>query len=157
MSDPRFVTAFSHLAPAVIRVGGITADWAYYEGFDQPHHPARIVDRDEEDTARSKRVITLTRSARSTARVRTRGYWPTSEFNLTFATFMQLHDFAAASGLSLMFDLNELHGERANLFAVHRAHIIHYIWPIADRDRMCTRVFTCSVFRSDSHLHRSAP
>ena len=133
MSDPRFVAAFSHLAPAVIRVGGITADWAYYEGFhaepatsDHSRHPSRLVGRDEADMARSKRTTddttALINSTRSTARVRTRGYWPTSEFNLTFATFMQLHDFAAASGLSLMFDLNELHGECATLF-IHIWHM----------------------------------
>jgi len=104
MGDPRFVAAFSHLAPAVIRVGGITADWALYTGFgptDQRNDVEAVAEAGRDDS-------------NSTARARqgqlVKGYWPTSEFNLTFATFMKLHDFAGATGLSLMFDLNELHG-----------------------------------------------
>ena len=38
------------------------------------------------------------------------GYWPTSEKNLSVSMFSQLTDFMAASNMSLLFMLNELHG-----------------------------------------------
>jgi len=83
------VAAASHLAPAVIRVGGITADWVKYtdDGGRQPlRHGVQ---------------------SGSTG-------WPTEERNLTMSTFMVLYDFMAAANLSLLFDLNELHGRNCH-------------------------------------------
>jgi hypothetical protein len=85
LSDPAYIAIASHLAPAIVRVGGITADWAYY-----------VIDSEGHETA--------------TKAPQLEGYWPTSEQNFTTAQFTQLLNFFNASGLRLLFDLNELHG-----------------------------------------------
>ena len=89
--DPRFVRIASHLSPAVIRVGGITADFMRYTA----------------GTNSSSRV----RGADSEPVVRVGGSsWPTSERNLSIDTLLNLTASLAAANLSLMLDLNELHG-----------------------------------------------
>lgn len=103
MADPRFVAAVSHLAPAVIRVGGITADWARYTGFEPPSRHTRTGEISATDQHH-----TVASGSQPEGGPTLRGYWPTSEFNLTFATFMKLHKFVAATNLSLMFDINEV-------------------------------------------------
>lgn len=94
MADPRFAATAKHLAPAIIRVGGITGDWVRY--------------------------VNLTGEATDTSYASTRnaelsGYWPTSEGNLSLAMFKTLYDFVAAADLKMLFMLNELHGRNCQL------------------------------------------
>ena len=106
MKDETFTRAASHLSPAVVRVGGITADWVRYTGFDTPVN-ARLNDPDasasESDTSASSESVLPHRPPLM-------GYWPTEERNLTLDDFTVLFNFMKAAKLSLMFDLNELHG-----------------------------------------------
>lgn len=94
--DQRFRLASSHLSPAVIRVGGITADWVHYSGFGP----------DNQTNAASEKPV----QGAAPGPYRRLGYWPTKEENLTANTVVALYDFLAAANLSLMLDLNELHG-----------------------------------------------
>lgn len=84
LSDPRLVALASHLKPSLIRVGGITADWVKYT--DLPgQQPGHLT-----------------------------GFWPNAPNNLPLSNFTALLDFFTQSGLSLLFDLNELYGRNCN-------------------------------------------
>lgn len=90
MNDTRYQRAASYLTGSVVRVGGITADWVYYD---------LAASTNAEHTPVQTSVVP-----------RLGGYWPTAEKNLTFSQFRTLVDFFNATGMRLLFDLNELHG-----------------------------------------------
>lgn len=94
IQDPTFAKAASHLSPAIVRVGGITADWVRYDGFS--------------NVAAAAHKTTGPASRRQKGSLG--GYWPTHERSLTLSNFTTLLNFMSAANLSLMFDLNELHG-----------------------------------------------
>lgn len=94
MADPRFAATAKHLAPAVIRVGGITGDWVRYVNLSG-----------ELDVSAPPAQYTHTLG----------GYWPTQETNLSLAMFTTLYDFMTAADLKLLFMLNELHGRDCQL------------------------------------------
>ena len=89
-SDPRLRLLASHLSPATVRIGGITADWLFY------------------DTTPG--AVSAAAASGVEADVRETGFWPTAEKNLTLAAFQAYLSFFDAAGLNFMFDLNELHG-----------------------------------------------
>lgn len=86
--DPRLRTIASHLAPGILRVGGITADWVRYPG-------------DGDSFGGSGGGSS--------------GVWPDTPMNLTAAGFASIAAFASAANLSLLFDLNELYGRNCSL------------------------------------------
>lgn len=87
LTDARFVRAASGLAPATVRIGGITGDWLRYvsssPAFPLPSPP-------------------------------TAGYWPSAPENFTYAQFDTMLGFFAATNLSLMFMLSELYGRNCS-------------------------------------------
>jgi hypothetical protein len=87
-NDPRLIAIASHLAPGVLRVGGITADWVRYPGDGDSFGGSGGGDN---------------------------GFWPAQPMNLTTAGFASLASFASAANLSLLFDLNELYGRNCSL------------------------------------------
>ena len=100
LSDSRLRRVASHLSPAVVRVGGITADWVRYtQSAGQPTPPPP-------PPAESSRAAHA--DARRPAAAAP--FWPQAERNLSMPMFEQLLDFMAASKLSLLFDLSALHG-----------------------------------------------
>ena len=109
LSDTRFRTIASHLSPATIRVGGITGDFVKYTQI-----PSSNKSDHSGNTANAASVLPHTRTkSKKAARSmpsKSLGSWPTAEKNLSMPMFSQLTDFMAASNLSLMFMLNELHG-----------------------------------------------
>jgi hypothetical protein len=92
LNDARFAAAASGLAPAVIRVGGITGDWVRYTGFEGGAAAPR---------GASEPLLPL-------------GYWPSAPNNLTLSDFSTLLDFMQASNLTLIFMLSELYGRNCN-------------------------------------------
>ena len=85
LADPRLILAASALAPATLRVGGITGDWIrYVDGSSGPPSAAPL------------------------------GYWPSAPENMTHAEFTTLSSFAHASGFHLMFMLSELYGRNCS-------------------------------------------
>ena len=99
--DPRLIRAASHLSPAVIRVGGITADFVQYTPDDHP------TGRPTEPAPPRALPMPMGRTAKRPMK----GFWPTGpEGNLSIGFLGNLTDFFAAANLSLMLDLNELHG-----------------------------------------------
>lgn len=95
LNDPAYIALGSHLSGATVRVGGITADWTTYdlestgegEGADHNLH-AQPLDKD---------------------------VWPLPERNITIANFKSLLSYFSATGMRVIFDLNELHGRQCNL------------------------------------------
>ena len=106
LSDTRFRKIASHLSPAIIRVGGITGDFVKYTEIPaNSSNIANIVNTAVTPHASNKSTNSAHEMHRNSL-----GYWPTTEKNLTMAMFSELTDFMAASNLSLLFMLNELHG-----------------------------------------------
>lgn len=98
MADPRFAKVASHLAPATVRVGGITGDWVRYTEI--PGHPdSGVGSWPAQEGSLSSRGV---------------GYWPTQEGNLSMPMFQTLTAFLSAANFSLLFMLNELHGRDCN-------------------------------------------
>jgi hypothetical protein len=98
MNDTRFATAARGLAPALLRVGGITADWVRYVGMNGA--PPRAVSAHAPLPPHTPALG---------------GYWPTAPVNLTArGDFAALLSFARAANFSLMFTLNELYGRNCN-------------------------------------------
>lgn len=91
LSDPRGVAIAAHLAPSVLRVGGITADWVRwtFDGDDASAPPAA-----------SDGPL--------------RGSWPSAPRNVSVGFVHNLTRFAASANLSLLLDLNELLGRNCN-------------------------------------------
>ena len=102
--DPRLIRAASHLSPAVIRVGGITADFVQYTPDDGPSG--------QPTEPEPPRALPMPMERTVPPRPRPmKGFWPTGpEGNLSIGLLGNLTDFFAAANLSLMLDLNELHG-----------------------------------------------
>lgn len=99
MSDPRFRAAASHLKGSVVRVGGITADWTRYVGFEKNSSVENVQPQPLAGDALVPR--------RGKGGV---GFWPSAPSNFTRASFETLLEFLGAAGVSLIFDLNELLG-----------------------------------------------
>ena len=103
-NDTRFLRAASSLAGSVVRVGGITADWTYYAGFaggeaeEAPPQPLPL-----------SRGAIVPRGAAVRAGAAP-PFWPSAPANFTRASFETLLAFFNATGLKLVFDLNELLG-----------------------------------------------
>lgn len=121
-NDTRFRLAASHLSPAVVRVGGITADWVRYTGFadaetrpppSSTSEPAAATSAGTDHKGHGLRRGLWGRHPGGHSNT-LGGYWPTEERNLTLDVFTQLYDFMAAANLSLMLDLNELHGRNCH-------------------------------------------
>ena len=93
LSDPALIKAATALAPAIVRVGGITADWVTYVGMDA-----------EDGGGASPPQQSPSRTGSRLAD------WPTRPNNLTMTDFSTLLSFFEATGLLLLFDLNELAG-----------------------------------------------
>jgi hypothetical protein len=97
LNDTRFVRAARGLSPALVRVGGITADWVRYVGMES-------LGRDGGAAPHANASASLG------------GYWPTEPKNLTVrGEFSTLLTFMASANLSLMFTLNELYGRNCNV------------------------------------------
>jgi hypothetical protein len=96
ISDPRAHAIASALAPGVVRVGGITADWLFYTalGADERASP----------------LPSLPPPAPALG-----GFWPTQPRNVTLAALRELIRWHDAAGLSLLFDLSELTGRNCQL------------------------------------------
>jgi hypothetical protein len=84
LSDPRYVLIASHLSPALVRIGGISGDFITY---DVPGH-----------TPPEPTPAPATWS------------WPGAAQNYSTDQFRTTLQFLNASGLQLMFDVNELLG-----------------------------------------------
>ena len=82
-----------------MRVGGITADWLRYVLDDSPAGAPASASASLADMAASPSL---------------RGFWPTAPTNVSLAQFYNLTRFVNESGLSLLFDLNELFGRDCN-------------------------------------------
>ena len=92
MNDPRAIQISSHLAPTVVRVGGITGDWFRY-----------IVDDGEGAEMQM-----------AGAPPPLGEFWPNEPQNFTMKQLYNLTHFITASNLSLLFDLSELYGRNCN-------------------------------------------
>lgn len=101
MSDPRYINAAKSLAGSLVRVGGITCDWTLYAGFEAGA-PQDLVQPLPLSATGSLVPRGLDRSRA--------GFWPSAPQNFTLASFETLLGFFNASGLSLLFDLNEFLG-----------------------------------------------
>eukprot|EP00041_Stephanoeca_diplocostata_P023548 m.580439 g.580439 ORF g.580439 m.580439 type:complete len:563 (+) comp22323_c0_seq3:70-1758(+) len=86
--NAEFQYLFKQLGPAYLRVGGITADWTYYEASST--------------------------GQRGKSGHKLGGYWPTKERPLSYHDFGRLCKFAKNVNFSLLFDLNELHGRNCH-------------------------------------------
>lgn len=86
LTDARLVRASQGLAPATIRVGGITGDWLRYT--------------DDDSSA----------AGAAGAAPGLGSFWPTAPQNFSYANFSSLVSFVRASNYSLMFMLSELYG-----------------------------------------------
>ena len=87
-SDPRLIAIASHLAPGVLRIGGITADWVRYPADGN----------------------SFGGSGGGTG-----GVWPATPMNLSAAGLASMAAFTSAANLSLLLDLNELYGRNCSL------------------------------------------
>jgi Glycosyl hydrolase family 79, N-terminal domain len=87
-ADARFSRIASHLSPAVIRVGGISADWIRYK-LDNVSYPPW----DGPGTPT----------------------WFTAPMNMSLKTFYELDSLLFNADLSLMFDLSELYNRTCNV------------------------------------------
>ena len=90
LADSRLTTAARGLAPATIRVGGITGDWLRYTADDGSSAGAA--------------------GAGAAGAPGLGGFWPTAPQNFSYANFSSLLTFVRASDFSLMFMLSELYG-----------------------------------------------
>ena len=90
LADSRLTTAARGLAPATIRVGGITGDWLRYTADDGSSAGAA--------------------GAGAAGAPGLGGFWPTAPQNFSYANFSTLLTFVRASNFSLMFMLSELYG-----------------------------------------------
>lgn len=90
LPDPMFRQLCRNLAPARLRVGGITADWVTYQV------PPRNSSEQLPDAAPLG------------------GYWPPQEKPLPWSNFTALVSFVSEVGWELVFDLNELHGRNCH-------------------------------------------
>jgi Glycosyl hydrolase family 79, N-terminal domain len=94
LTSPVWINIASHLAPGVVRVGGITADWVKY--VTTPVAGRHRVESSITDPP----------------------YWPTTEANLTVngagSMFQELLNFFNSAKLHFVFDLNELHGRNCH-------------------------------------------
>lgn len=97
LNDSRLQRVASHLSPAVLRVGGISADWVRYTNATADPRSAG----GEGGERRRQPQSELAGLA---------PYWPKSQRNLSLPMLRQLTSFVAAANLSLLFDLDELHG-----------------------------------------------
>jgi len=89
LSNTTFQKAASALAPAFLRIGGITGDWTNYTF---PYGKAR--------KSQSRRT-----------RARQYGnYWPYSDREFRDSDLDTLLNFTESTGLDLLFDVNELYG-----------------------------------------------
>ena len=84
----------SHLAPGVVRAGGISADWLAY-----------VVDDGVRGGASGAGGVA---SGDGVA------YWPNAPTNISLAKVRELIAWHDAAGLSLLFDLSELFGRNCN-------------------------------------------
>lgn len=113
-ADPAAVAIASHLTPAVVRVGGITADWLRYS----LNGSSSAV-----DASWSHKVG---------------GFWPAAPQNITLAQFYELTHFMRAANLSLLFDLNELYGRNCSAVGPHGGDPV---WCVGDWDTSNVRAF----------------
>lgn len=97
LNDTRYIKAAAAMNPAIVRVGGITADWVRYVIDEAPATPVEV-----------------SSFPHSTAH-RLEGNWPSAPHNLTMTDFKALLNFFNSSGLSFVFDLNELYGRNCNV------------------------------------------
>lgn len=88
MADPAYIACAANLAPSIVRVGGISADFYQYP-------PPRL--------------------DRSSASL---GWWPTRASNFTAADLQTLLGFFKASGNTLMLTLSEFYGAWAPVSAI---------------------------------------
>ena len=88
---------FVHSRPPLLRVGGISADWVRYTNATADPRSAG----GEGGKRRRQPQSELAGLA---------PYWPKSQRNLSLPMLRQLTSFVAAANLSLLFDLDELHG-----------------------------------------------
>jgi hypothetical protein len=98
MGEKAFVAAVSNLAPAVVRVGGITADWTVYNLSGNA----------------SARGDDVRAGGNKASRAPFGGFWPDAPISFTAAHFETLFKFFESTGLQLIFDLNELFGRTCN-------------------------------------------
>jgi len=145
----RYVVAFAAAA-----VGGITADWVRYT----PDAPASSPAASTKDTIGVADYV----SAMTTS-PRLGGFWPTEPQNLTYADFDTLLGFFSATGMKLLFDLNELYGRNCNTtqpgcpscpdWCVQQRRIHHFVrmraqlcmMPTVRRAHLCRAVLRCVV------------
>jgi len=107
-NDPRYARAASSLAGSLVRVGGITADWTFYSGFEATESQPQPQPQPLERGALVPRGAAVRAGAAAP-------FWPTAPSNLTRASFETLLDFFNATGVSLIFDLNELLGRNCSV------------------------------------------
>lgn len=88
-ASPELLARLKMYTPALLRVGGITADWIAYNG-----------------TARG--------AGRASAAGQLRGFWPTADRNVSMEQFRTLSAFVGQAGFTFLFDLNELFGRNCN-------------------------------------------
>ncbi len=104
LSDTRLIKLASYLAGSLVRVGGITCDWVTYTALPgSPEYELEVSGH------------APTRRSQATSPPFLGGYWPTEPQNLTFTEFTSLVSFFDATGMKLMFDLNELRGRNCQL------------------------------------------
>lgn len=114
LADPRFARAAGGLAPALLRVGGITGDWVRY-----------LIDAPPEAS------VNVEAGA---------AYWPTEPKNLTArGDFAALINFARDANFSLMFMLNELYGRNCSATKPGCASCTD--WCVGDWDTSNVRAF----------------
>jgi hypothetical protein len=104
MKDPVFIAAASHLAPSIVRVGGISADFFKYTNLNSnPPSQANV--------ATSSRTVPYPRRLPAdNNNIGAGGWWPSHESNFSADAFTTLSTFLSRSGNTLMLTLNELHG-----------------------------------------------
>eukprot|EP01044_Picomonas_judraskeda_P010134 COSAG03_NODE_1284_length_4402_cov_372.970486_4_plen_214_part_01 len=105
LTDDTVTAVASHLAPAVLRVGGITADFVHYA--TAAADPVRATHTYSAPRGRSA-------AHHATGGAGGPGFWPTAPLNLTASRFSALRAFAKKTGLALLFDLSELGGRNCS-------------------------------------------
>jgi hypothetical protein len=113
--DARLAEAARPLAGSVVRVGGITADWTFYADFAAGSGAAAVPAAPVAPAAQAQARPLADGFVVPRAGAADAPFWPSAPANLTRASFLTLLGFMNTTGLSLLFDLNELLGRNCSV------------------------------------------